>query len=587
MTDSDTASPILSELPSSARIDGIDPPWRARPAIMAAICAVAGFIFYHLVESTNGDTVEASFAAFVAVATILFVLTAEVRRLHWALLFALGWGAVIGLIAENNRGYNVSGSPFEWPFWSGLLAVAVAAPLFQTWRDVAAGPRDWRWWQLPYDRLHMHAWTDAVIGAGAGIFVGISMALAALIAGLFSLIGIEWFSDLMQEGWFVMALVGAAFGGAVGLLRERDKLVATLQRLVMVVLAVLAPVLAAALSLFLLAMIGTGLEKLWESGFSTAAMMLGASAFAVLLTNAVIGNGAEDRANNPLLRGAAAVLAVAVLPLAVIALMAMMMRIGQYGWTPERMWGVIAVIVALGYGLAGLWSVVRGRRDFDDLVRPLQQKLAIGLMLVATFLALPIVDFGAISTRDQLARLESGAVKPERFDWAAMAFDFGPDGRTALERIAKSTNKKRADAAKIALAAKSRWDLNNDSDGEMLDPIDQRVRVIPADRPLTPEILVQLGSEGLCREPTCIVMWRGEDRLAIIGRYRNGGDLESFWLKRGKDGKEWVRSYGSQDEARESREDDTDLKKAVVTIEPVTMQQLTVDGKPVGVPFKE
>ncbi len=88
----------------------------------------------------------------------------------------------------------------------------------------------------------------------------------------------------------------------MGLLRERDRLVATLQRLVMIVLAVLAPVLAVAVVLFLLALAGTGLQKLWDSGFSTAAVMMGAAAFAVLLANAVIGNGERRRATNPALR---------------------------------------------------------------------------------------------------------------------------------------------------------------------------------------------------------------------------------------------------------------------------------------------
>ena len=48
----------------------------------------------------------------------------------------------------------------------------------------------------------------------------------------------------------------------------------------------------------------------------------------------------------------------------------------------------------------------------------------------------PLVDFGAISTRDQLARLERGRVGPDQFDWAALAFDFGPSGRAALTRLA-------------------------------------------------------------------------------------------------------------------------------------------------------
>ena len=453
----------------SVRIDDIDPPWPARPAIMAGVCALAGVIFHNLVERDNAEAL----AAFVAVATIAFVLTAEQRRLHWAMLFAAGWGAVIALIVENNRGYSVNGSPFEWPFWSGLLAVAVASPLFQGWRDEAVSARDWRLTRLNYARLHRHGWTDAVIGAAAGAFVGIAFALAFLIAGLFDLIGIRAISELLREGWFAWGLAGAAFGGAVGLLRERDRLVGNLQRLVTVVLSVLAPVLAVALALFLVSLLGTGF------------MMLGASAFAVLLANAVIGNGVEDRATNPLLRWAAPVLAAIVLPLAAIAFYAMHLRVLQYGWTPERLWGFVAVVIALAYGLAGLWAVVRGRRDFDDELRPLQLKLAIGLMLLATFLALPIMDFGAISTRDQLARLESGQVKPEKFDWAAMAFDFGPEGREALKRLARSANKDFADPAQVALASDDRWALGygNEQAPQVMRPIEKLVRVLPADRP--------------------------------------------------------------------------------------------------------
>ena len=59
-----------------------------------------------------------------------------------------------------------------------------------------------------------------MIGAAAGAFVGIAFALAFLIAGLLDLIGIRAISELLREGWFAWGLAGAAFGGAVGLLRE-------------------------------------------------------------------------------------------------------------------------------------------------------------------------------------------------------------------------------------------------------------------------------------------------------------------------------------------------------------------------------
>lgn len=563
----------------------MDPPWRARPAIMAGLAALGGVLFYHSVNLNGGEAL----AAFVAVATIVFVMTAEQRRLLWAAAFALLWAAVVAAIVQNNKGYSVNASPFEWPFWSALLAVVVAAPLFQTWRDTAGSVRDWRWWQLPYERLHRHAWTDAVIGAAGGAFVGISLALAALIAAMFTLIGIEALSKLMLQGWFILALAGAAFGGATGLLRERDRLVGNLQRLVMVVLSVLAPVLAVALALFLLALMGTGLQVLWDSGFSTAALMLGASAFAVLLANAVMGNGAEDRAGNPLLRWAAPVLAVAVLPLAVIALYSMLMRIGQYGWTPERMWGVVAVLVAFAYGASGAWSLAVGRRDYDDVLRPLQQKLAIGLMLVAAFLALPIVDFGAISTRDQLARLNSGAVKPEKFDWAAMAFDFGPDGRKALQRLTKSPDTVRADAARAALAATNRWDLTIGSDGSVqaIRPIEKMVRVQPADRPVSTDLYKLFSTSGLCRRTTCIARWIGIDRVVLIGRYQGESRPAAEWFRMNpKTGNFEADSGWRPPVVADADAAAIDLDQAAVSTRPVTLEQIVVDGVPVGDPYR-
>ena len=369
--------------------------WPLRPWIMAAICAVGGLIFDFLTDLSYPSTpsvVRQAAATFVAIATVSFVLTVEQRRWLWSLAFAAGWGTVVALVGWFTASYNSNPTIFEWPFLSGIFAVLLAAPLFQTVRDEGA-------WRFPYAKLHGHAWTDAVIGAAALVFTGISFLLAWLIAGLFDLIGIDVIKELLQESWFGWMLAGFAFGAAVGLLRERDALVATLQRLVMVVLGVLAPVLGAALLLFLLSIPFTGLGKLWDSSIPATPMMLLAGAGAILLANAVIGNGADDRATSRVLRISAQVLVLAVLPLAIIAALSLGLRIGQYGWTPERIWGVVAVAVAVLYGLVGWWVVAKGRGDFDDLLRPLQTKMALGLCGLALFLALPILDFGAVANR--------------------------------------------------------------------------------------------------------------------------------------------------------------------------------------------
>ncbi len=565
----------------SARLDENDLPWPLRPWIMAAICALAGLAFHLLIDHHYDDVLShwrSALATGVAVAAVAFVLGVELRRWHWALGFALGWGVILGLIAWQTAAYNIQGNPVEWPFWSGILAVLVATPLFQTRRDVASDWRFWKLWTMPYERLHSHAWTDAVIGAASLAFVGITFLLTVLIGQMFKLIGINLIFDLLNDEWFGWMLAGAAFGGAVGLLRERDRLVATLQRLVMIVLAVLAPVLAAALLLFLLALAGTGLQKLWDSGFSTAAVMMGAAAFAVLLANAVIGNGDEDRATNPVLRWAAPVLAVAVLPLAGIAFYSMHLRVIQYGWTPERIWGVIAAVIALAYGIAGVWAVVKGRRDFDDWLRPLQQKLAIGLALLALFLALPILDFGAISTRDQLARLKSGATPVEKFDWAAMAYDFGPRGRAALKELARSPIKARADAAKAALAAKNRWDLTGPEGPTLLRPFAERLRIVPAGRALPAEALDRISASYMCsRAKACVAVWLDDRRIGVLGQNEPGDSLNFDFVTQ-NDAGQWTQ--GDWAKPTPAKEPAVDLSTARIEVETVQQRRVLVNGVP-------
>ena len=551
--------------------------WPLRPWIMAAIASTAGLVFHLLIDfdlPAQADPIPAwkqAAATFVAIATVSFVLTVELRRLHWALIFAAGWGAVVAFVGWFTAQYNVHSTIFEWPFLSGIFAVLLAAPLFQTVRDEGA-------WSFPYERLHRHAWTDAVIGAASLFFTGVAFLLAWLIAGLFSLIGIDAVKDLLQEEWFGWMLAGFAFGAAVGLLRERDGLLVTLQRLVMVVFSVLAPVLAAALILFLASLPFTGLAKLWGSEVPTTPLLLVAGAGAILLANAVIGNGTEERSRSRLLRWSALALVAAVLPLAVLAAISMGIRIDQYGWTPERIWGVIAVGVAIAYGLAGWWSTYRRRGDFDDELRPLQTKMAIGLCGLALFLALPILDFGAISARSQMARLNSGEVTAEEFDWRAMAFDFGRAGRKHLSELAKAGPPERRQLAQAALKSEYRYDFDAVETAKADQELDQYLRRVPADLELTPELREALAESRYCRDLPCLLVRLDDDQVIVAGRMHERGPVvsQALTLKGGK--------WASDDPVLRAPAQDfqPNLGTADVEVRTVERRQLFIDGRPVG-----
>lgn len=509
----------------SIRRSAEDESWSLRPWIWAILCAVGAFTVNRLVDQGGDLAIWRQVAAtFVIIATLAFVLTAELRRLLWAVAFALAAAAILAFVGWFTASYNKGGEIAEYPFLAGLFALLIAAPLFQTVRDEGA-------WRFPYARLHGHVWTDAVIGAASLAFTGVSFLLAYLIAQLFDLIGIKFFSELMREEWFSAILAGFAFGASLGLLRERDALVATLQKLVLVVFSVLAPVLAFALVGFLVSLPFTGLAPLWDSGVPTTPVLLFAAAGAVGLINAVIGDGKADGSSNRILRGSALLLSLSILPLAVISALSMRARIGQYGWTPDRIWGLIAVIVACVYGAAYLVSVAKAVRakaplDWDDHLRPANIKIAQGICGLALFLALPILDFGAMSAQDQVARLKSGKTKEAEFDWKAMAFDFGPKGRVALTALSKSGSEFQIKSATAALAAESRWNIDEAVKAGSFEKYAANFSYQPADRVLDVDGQRVLLADRQCEKP-CKIVWLGENRLVVVSSNYDDGPLTS------------------------------------------------------------
>ncbi|WP_010186871.1 DUF4153 domain-containing protein [Sphingomonas sp. PAMC 26605] len=457
--------------------------WPLRPALLALIGALAALAVHQvsgsgwvLLSAFHTAAWRIALTSAITAGALTLGFTLERRRRWWAATFGVGVGVIAGLIVYWN-GWG-AGAWWSWPNASLYLAIAIAVPLFQTVRDQGA-------WRFPYADVHGDAWTNAVLWGACWLFTGVTFALAWLLADLFYLIGLHALRDLLQHGWFSALVFGTSFGGALGLLRERDGVVRQLQRVVTAVLGVLAPVLGVALAVFLLSLPFTGLDALWEATKSTTPTLLGCVLGALLLANAVIGNGETDEASNPVLRLGALALALAVLPLAVIAAIATGLRIGQYGLTPDRLWALVFVTFACAYGLAYLVAVVRGRTAWADYVRPSNVRLALIVAGAGLLLATPIASFNALSSADQVARLESGRVAPAKFDWTALAFDFGDPGKAALRRLAQSRTPAIASRAREISTKTSRWDITRvDRTQSEADLLVKRLRVLPAQVPV-------------------------------------------------------------------------------------------------------
>lgn len=579
--------------------------WSIRPVMLAMIGAFAALVIHHLVDgaSRNAVTERYSIAIGLGTAASLFGFTAERLRLWWAILFALALGGVAGWIVYWQGIPGGSPNYWNWPLTSLFLAIAVMAPLFQTARDEGG-------WRFAYAELHGHAWTNVVLWFASWAFTGIVFAMAWLLAALFNLVKINFLEKLLQKEWFIALLFGAAFGGAVGLLRERDRIVRTLQRVVTAVLGVLAPVLGVGLLIFLLLLPFTGLGALWEATRSTTPILLSCVIGALILANAVIGNGPEDEARNPVLRSGAMALGLVMSPLVVIAAIATGLRISQYGYTPERLWALTFIVLASAYAVAYLVSLARGRMGWGPLVRSSNTLLAFVVAAMALFLATPLLSFNAISTADQVARLTSGKVKREKFDWAALAFDFGEPGRAALKRLAASRDAATAKLAKNAMGKTSRYELFDPS-GEQatyLLSLDQRLRILPRPTPVPETLRHQLVDWDGCngkQSGSCVLLYSaGGDEAALVREdcittLSAKSDIASGFADNGlsrcgpilwhRSGNDWTRGPKVGERTL------TDAQRAAlkpgfaagaVEIRTVPRRQVFVGGVPVGEPFE-
>ncbi len=589
----------------SAQMNDEDPApasdWPLRPLLLAVLGGATALAIRQLLSMGSGPPPVDHLSIAIAIGTsaIGFGFVAERLRLVWAVAFSMVIGALAGLIIYWQGVPGGSPDFWNWRLASLFLAIAIAAPLFQTARDEGK-------WHFPYAELHGHAWTNVVLWFAAWAFVGVVFAMSWLLAALFNLIKIDFLENLLGKDWFIALLVGAAFGGAVGLLRERDRIVRLLQNVVTAVLGVLAPVLGAGLLLFLLALPFTGLGALWEATRSTSPILLSCIIGALILANAVIGNGTDDEARNPVLRYGALALAAVMLPLAIIAAIATGLRINQYGFTPDRLWALTFVVLATGYGVAYLVSVVRGRAEWAPAARSANVLLGFTVAGVGLFLATPILSFNAISTADQVARLSSGKVKADKFDWAALRFDYGASGQAALKRLTRSKNGEIARQAKIAMTKTNRYELTPfAAPAEVVPPGAKRLRILPRPVPLPLDLrrlLAEWSACGNLPEEKCTLLFIASGQEAIAFRNQCFEQLATApttptpvaaspacpIARLRNDGREWRMADGGGGAMTPTERAQLKQGLAAGTIEVRTVprRQVYIGGVPVGEPFE-
>ncbi len=224
---------------------------------------------------------------------------------------------------------------------------------------------------------------------------------------------------------------------------------------------------------------------------------------------------------------------------------------------------------------------------------------------VALVLATPLVSFNAISTRDQVGRLESGKVTPDQFDWRALAFDFGAPGRAALKRLQGSANATIKARANEAARAERRWDVKDNKSAQeavkQREEIARLTRVLPAGKALPEGLrdLLAVDYPFCLNGKGCTAFFVGDGEALVLrqqcfeaARDKSANritetcvDPDRYVLKEGKWSAARSSPSSNPDAARRALLDAA-FAAGTIEVRTVPRRQTYIGGIPVGEPFE-
>ena len=313
--------------------------------------------------------------------------------------------------------------------WRLLLMAMLALPWIQYSLHVSRE-------QARYPHFYRQLWLNALTLLIVFVANGLFWLVLLLWSEMFKLVGIPFFSTLFFDtDWFGYVAFGLITALAVLLARTQSRLVTAVQKLLTFIATGLLPLVALLALMFILTLPFTGLEAISQR--VSAAGLMSTLTLLLLLLMAIVREPQKEALPYP---GALRYLIKCSLIVAPIYMLiagwSLWVRIQQYGWTPERLYGVLVVVVLLVWSFGYLASILRRGRNPLELQGPAilgVSLLALGLLVL---LSSPVIDAWRISVNSHMGLYHSGKIKPDQVS-LYMLDHSGKPGRAALEALQK------------------------------------------------------------------------------------------------------------------------------------------------------
>jgi len=506
----------MSTDPSGADAEELDTTGRR---LIYALTTVASLLLLIATRALEGDwawfaatPLRSAWFAFAISMPLSMALLWARRNERRSLFVAIGTISTVTTLAAFTGtayapGLHLSSAAVFVSFSNSmLLAWVVAMPFLQGLRD---HPRQW-----DYPTLFHRAWDNLLTVLTGLAFTLLSWLILRLSASLFTLVGLDFLQDLLEQDTFYFPATGLMLGFGLTLGRAHLGALRSVLRICLSFSQVLLPAVSAITVLFAIALLLSDLAPLWDTGHATF-LLLSLIFLLVALVNGVYTDGRQQHRYARPVRLVVA-FGLLVLPaLASIAAYAMSLRVGQYGLTVSRLYGIVAIAFAGMYATSYAIAAVRGLQahanslpGLDTINRVLGLLLAVVLVLSQS----PGLNFRERTLAYQLGALDLEQDSPGTTDWMYLRFQLGTPGYRAVQDLAMRAQSQGLSALAAHLdgvLATTHPYRDGSQPFALTQWLDKgRVRVVPEGAPLPQELAAQLsalhdelpmlGMPGLC-----------------------------------------------------------------------------------------
>ncbi len=403
----------------------------AHRLVMASLAALAGLALWALVEQWDNPALPAAayLAAFTFTAsfsTMALALAGPVSvraALSGALAPAILLTALVSLAGAR---YAVATSFLDDPVMLSVAGILVlfATPFLLVWMTERA---EW----ASYARLFDAAWRMVVRYTVALAFVAVFWLLAFLGNALLKLVDVTVIDVVLRTDWARYMASGAILGLGLAVVHELRETLSPY--LLLRLLRLLVPAVLAIVGVFLLAIPLRGFGQLFGE-FSAAGTLMAVAIAAITLVSAALDRDDSAAVRTRGLRLATRALALILPLLAVLAVWAVLLRVRQYGLTPDRILALAVSAFLLAYGACYCGAALLGK-GWMARIRKVNVGMALLVLLVGALWMTPVLNVYRLSAQSQLARYESGAASLDQLALWQMAHEWGKAGQAALVQL--------------------------------------------------------------------------------------------------------------------------------------------------------